>query len=81
MTSGFFWEGYEMILRRGVIKAFDSVGYQATVQVAGSLSVWLEGLPVARNIPQAEMAVGRNCALLFFDETNPSDAVLVAVWE
>jgi hypothetical protein len=51
------------------------------VQLLGSLSVWLEGLAVARNIPAAEMVVGRNCALIFFDEANPNDAVLVAVWE
>ena len=69
-----------MQVRKGVIKGFDSGSYKATVQVAGSLSVWLEGVPVARNIPSAEMIVGRNCALIFFDETNPSDAVLVAVY-
>ena len=69
-----------MQVRKGVIKGFDSGSYEATVQVAGSLSVWLEGVPVARNIPSSEMVVGRNCALIFFDETNPSDAVLVAVY-
>jgi len=69
-----------MQVRKGVIKDFNAGSYKATVQVAGSLSVWLEGVPVARNIPSAEMVVGRNCALIFFDETNPSDAVLVAVY-
>ena len=69
-----------MQVRKGVIKGFDSGSYQATVQVAGSLSVWLEGVPVARNIPSAEMVAGRHCALIFFDETNPQDAVLVAVY-
>jgi hypothetical protein len=70
-----------MELRCGVVKAFDSDSYKATVQVLGSLSVWLEGVAVARNIPQGEMAAGRNCAIIFFDGTNPNDAVLVAVWE
>jgi hypothetical protein len=69
-----------MQVRKGVIKGFHSGSYKATVQVAGSLSVWLEGVPVARNIPSAEMVVGRHCALIFFDETNPEDAVLVAVY-
>ena len=69
-----------MGIRRGIVKAFDSGSYKATVQVAGSLAVWLEGVAVARNIPQAEMVVGRNCVLIFFDETNPGDAVLVGVW-
>jgi hypothetical protein len=69
-----------MGIRKGVIKGFDSESYKATVQVAGSLSVWLEGVAVARNIPSAEMVTGRNCALIFFDETNPQDAVVVAVY-
>ncbi len=69
-----------MEVRRGVVKAFDSGSYRATVQVAGSLSVWLEGLPVARNIEAADMVAGRSCAVIFFDEANPQDAVLVAVY-
>ena len=69
-----------MGIRRGVIKSFDSGPYKATLQVVGSLSVWLEGVPVARNIPQAEMVAGRSCAVVFFDESNPADAVLIAVW-
>ena len=69
-----------MEVRKGVIKGFDSGSYTATVQVAGSLSVWLEGVPVARNIPSSEMVEGRRCALIFFDETNPEDAVVAAVY-
>ena len=70
-----------MKLKSGVVKDFDANSYQSTVQVLGSLSVWLEGIAVARNIPAAEMVTGRSCAVAFFDETNPDDAVLVAVWE
>ena len=69
-----------MEIKRGVIKAFDSGTYKATVQVAGSLSVWLAEVPVARNIPSGEMVLGRNCVLIFFDETNPKDAVLIAAY-
>ena len=69
-----------MQVRRGVIKAFDSANYTATVQVAGSLSVWLEGVPVSRGLPAAEVVAGRNCALLLFDEGNPGDTVVTAVY-
>lgn len=69
-----------MPVRRGELKAFDSGAYTATVQMAGSLAVWLEGVPVARNLPPAEMIAGRRCALLFFDDANPKDAVIVAVY-
>lgn len=69
-----------MQVRRGVIKAFDSGAYTATVQAAGSLSVFLTGVPVSRSIPSAEMVTGRSCALLLFDEANPQDAVVAAVY-
>ncbi|MBI4499418.1 MAG: hypothetical protein HY689_16140 [Chloroflexi bacterium] len=69
-----------MEVRRGILKGFDSASYRATVQLAGSLGVWLEDVPVARNIPSAEMVSGRSCALVFFDPANPQDAVVVAVY-
>ena len=67
-------------IRQGSLKSFDSVGYTATVQMAGSQAAWLHGVPVARNIPTAQMAVGRKCAVILFDSTNPQDAVVAAVW-
>ncbi|MBI2910022.1 MAG: hypothetical protein HYX92_20465 [Chloroflexi bacterium] len=70
-----------MEIKRGVVKSFDAGTYRATVQVAGSLAVWLDGVPVARNIGPSDMVAGRSCALLFFDESNPADAVVVAVYE
>ncbi len=69
-----------MKLAKGTLKAFDSATYKATVQLAGSLPVWLEGVNVARNIASAELIAGRGCAVLFFDEGNPADAVLFAVF-
>jgi hypothetical protein len=50
------------------------------VQVAGSLSVWLEEVPVARNIASGEMVAGRRCALIFFSESDPRDALVVGVY-
>ncbi|MCS7276932.1 MAG: hypothetical protein NZ695_07965 [Dehalococcoidia bacterium] len=70
-----------MELVKGVVRGFDSASYRATVQLAGSLAVWLEGVPVARNIPAAQVTVGRGCVVLFFDEANPRDAVVLAVYE
>ena len=69
-----------MDIKRGIIKGFDSGTYKATVQIAGSLSVWLSEVTVARNIPPTEMVVGRRCAIIFFDETNPGDAVVMGVY-
>lgn len=69
-----------MEIRKGVIKGFDAGSYTATVQVAGSLSVWLDGVPVSRAIASGEVVEGRTCAVLFFDPSNPKDGVVLAVW-
>ncbi len=66
--------------KKGILKAFDVGTYKATVKISGSLSSWLDGIAVARDIAAAEMVAGRKCALVFFDEANPLDAVLIAVY-
>ncbi len=68
------------MVKKGLLKSFDSGTYTATVQIAGSLSVWLDDVPVSNGIPTGEMVTGRNVAVIFLDPGNPSDAVLVAVW-
>jgi hypothetical protein len=69
-----------MEMRRGTLRAFDSGTYKATIEVAGSIAVWLTGVPVARNIASGDLLAGRNVALLLFDPSNPNDAVVAAVW-
>jgi alpha-D-ribose 1-methylphosphonate 5-triphosphate synthase subunit PhnI len=69
-----------MNLRKAVLKNFNSGDYTATIQLTGSYKVYLEGIAVARNLPAAEMALGRKVAVIFFDEHNPKEAVVVAVY-
>jgi len=69
-----------MSLRKAVLKGFNSTSYTATIQLAGSYKVYLEGITVARNLPTSEMTVGRKVAVIFFDEHNPKEAVVVAVY-
>ncbi len=69
-----------MSLRKAIRRNFDSGGYTATVQLAGSHKIYLEGVPVARNIPAVEMALGRKVAVVFFDTHNVKEAVVVAVY-
>ena len=69
-----------MRLRKGVLKSFNSGNYTATVQLAGSYKVYLEDITVARNLPAVEMSVGRKVAVVFFDEHNPKEAVIISVY-
>jgi hypothetical protein len=69
-----------MKLRKAQLRGFNSGDYTATVQLAGSYKVYLEDVAVARNLPAVEMVTGRQVAVLFFDEYNPREAVVVAVY-
>ncbi len=69
-----------MNLRKAILKSFNSGDYTATIQLAGSYKTYLEGIAVARNLPASEMALGRKVAVIFFDEHNPKEAVVVAVY-
>jgi len=69
-----------MRVKKGVLKSFNSGAYTATVQLAGSYKVYLEDVAVARNLPTAEMTAGRKVAMILFDEHNPKEAVVVAIY-
>jgi alpha-D-ribose 1-methylphosphonate 5-triphosphate synthase subunit PhnI len=69
-----------MNLKKAVLKSFNSGDYTATIQLTGSYRAYLEGVAVARNLPAAEMALGRKVAVIFFDEHNAKEAVIIAVY-
>jgi len=69
-----------MALRKAVLKGFNSGSYTATIQLGGSANVYLEGVSVARNLPSAEMVANRKVVVVFFDEHNARDAVVVGVY-
>lgn len=69
-----------MRLKKGILRSFNSSAYTATVQLASSFKVYLEDISVARNLPTAEMTNGRKVAVILFDEHNPKEAVVVAVY-
>ncbi len=66
-------------IKRATIRSYAAATHTASVQVAGSLSVWLDGLAVATDIPPRECVAGRDCAVLFLTDDNPADAAVVTV--
>lgn len=68
------------MLKKAVLKSFDEASYRARVQLAGSRRAYLDDIAVARNLPAAEMVAGRKAAVVFFDEHNPAEAVVIAVY-
>lgn len=69
-----------MKLHKGVLKSFNPAEYTAVVRMSGSYKVYLEGIRVARNIPAGEMVAGRSAAVLFFDDSNATEAVVLGVY-
>lgn len=68
-----------MTVKEAILKSFDAGTYKGTLQMARSDKVYLEGVAVAKNIASAAMVTGSNLAVLFFDEHNTVDAVVVGV--
>jgi hypothetical protein len=69
-----------MTIKKAELKSFNTTSYTATVCLSSSYKVYLEDITVARNLPAAEMTAGRKIAIIFFDENNPKEAVVAAVY-
>ncbi len=68
------------MIKKAILKSFDSLNHKATVQIVGSLSSWLENVPVSQAIAAADMVAGRSVAVLSLDPGNPADCVVIALW-
>lgn len=69
-----------MNIKRGIIQAFDPVTYTASVLLFEATSFFLTGVPVSNVFDGTSALVGSLCAVLFFDEQNPQDAVVIAAF-
>ncbi len=66
-------------IKKAIVKSYDPAAHKAAVQIAGSLAVWLETVPVATDIPAVEVQAGRECTVIFFTDDNPDDAVIATI--
>ena len=69
-----------MATYRGRLVSFSSGSYVASVRLDGSPAQAMEGVPVSRGLPAAEMVAGRRVLLDTGDHNHPGDAVVTAVW-
>ena len=67
-------------IKKAILKNFDAVNYKAVIQISGSSTAYLEGVTTARNLSAAEMIPGRKLIVIFWDENNPSEAVVMGVY-
>jgi hypothetical protein len=69
-----------MIIKRGILQSFNPATYTASVLLIEATSYALSGIPVANHLDGTSAIVGALCAVLFFDEHNPQDAVVLATF-
>jgi hypothetical protein len=61
------------------LKNYDAATHRAAVQLAGSLTTYLDDIPVSVAIPPSDLVVG-NYVILAMPGDNPRDACVIATW-
>ena len=69
-----------MLIKRGLLQSFNPATYTASVLFFEATSFALTGVPMANHIDGTSAVIGALCAVLFFDEHNPQDAVIIATF-
>jgi hypothetical protein len=69
-----------MNIKKADLKSFNAANYTATIRLSSGYKAYLEDIAVARHLASAEMTAGRKVVVIFFDENNPKEAVVVAVY-
>jgi len=67
------------LIRRGVIRAFDRDTYVADVEMRGYQSTLVTDVPVGLHVRADLVVDGVECVVIWFDELDPTDAVVVAL--
>ena len=68
------------MITKAVIVSYDSGTHTVVVQPVGSLGTFWKDIPMAITFPGSDCAAGNYCAVASFNDSNPTDAVVVAVW-
>jgi hypothetical protein len=68
------------IIKRAILTGFDRTTYTASVLVLEATSAFLSNVPVAYHIDGTSAILNSFCAVLFFEETNYTDAVVIAIY-
>jgi hypothetical protein len=67
------------MIELAILKTFDSANHRASVQLVGSLTTYLDDIPVSVAIAPSSLVIG-NRVLLAIPGGNIRDAVIIATW-
>jgi len=68
------------LIKRGIIQSFNPATYTASVLLMEATSTFLANVPLSTALDGTSAVPGGYCAVLFFDEHNQQDAVVIAVY-
>ena len=68
------------IIKRGIMTQFFPATYTANILILEATSTVIQGVPVACHLDGTSAQINALCAVLFFDEQNYTDAVVLAVY-
>ena len=64
----------------GTLKTYNSGNHTAGVQLASSITTYLDDVPVSAALESADMTIGHN-VILAIPGNHPKDAVVIAVFQ
>jgi hypothetical protein len=68
------------LIRFGVVRGFNEDTYLADVELEGYVHTYIHSIPVAFHVREDLLTDGTKCVVIFLDELNPSNAVLLALF-
>lgn len=67
-------------IRRGILTSFDPTTYTCSVLLLEATNTSLQNVPIAYHMDGTSALVNNFCAVLFFDEQNYTDALIIAIY-
>lgn len=68
------------VIKRGVLISFNPATYTASILILEATSTYLQNIPIANHMDGTSAVSGALCAVLFFDEQNLNDAVVLGIY-
>jgi hypothetical protein len=67
------------MIELAILKTYDSAAHRASVQLVGSLTTYLDDIPISVSIPGSSLVIG-NRVIVAIPGGNIRDAVIIATW-
>jgi hypothetical protein len=74
------WHPHSGVIRRGILTSFDPATYTCSVLLLEATNTYLQSVPIAYHMDGTSALTNNFCAVLFFDQQNHTDALIIAIY-